>query len=189
MTVRVSPLAKRRLRSWCTVFCLLLAGLAGASIPSRAADAPPLEYQVKAAFLLNFTKFVEWPPENSGDAPSPITICIAGDATIGPVLDQMVEGESVGGRKIVVQKPPQDLPKCQILFIGKAEKDVPKLLAGLGRNVLTVGEADGFLAEGGMINFVIENRRVRFDINQKAAGNSALKLSSKLFNVARQVEK
>ena len=184
MTVRVSALTKRRLRSLCTLSCLLTAGVA-----SQAADVPPLEYQVKAAFLLNFTKFVEWPPESFTDAASPIAICVAGDAPIGPVLDQMVEGESVGGRKIQVQKAPQDPSKCQVLFVGKTEKEVPKLLAGLGRSVLTVGEADDFLGGGGMINFVIENRRVRFDINQKAVGNSSLKLSSKLFSVARQVEK
>jgi hypothetical protein len=102
----------------------------------------------------------------------------------------MVEGESVSGRKLVVERAPADPSKsCQVLFVSKAEKEAAKLLAGQGRSVLTVGEADGFLADGGMINFVIENRRVRFDINQKAVGNSALKLSSKLFNVARQVEK
>jgi hypothetical protein len=75
------------------------------------------------------------------------------------------------------------------LFVSKSEKEAPKLLAGAGRNVLTVGETDSFLNDGGMINFVIDNRRVRFDINQKAVVNSALKLSSKLFNVARRVEK
>jgi hypothetical protein len=144
---------------------------------------------VKAAFLLNFTKFVEWPAEGFADAGSPMAICVVGDAPIGQVLEQMVEGESVDGRKLVVQRAPPEPAKCQVLFIGKSEKEVPQLLAGLGRSVLTVGEADGFLADGGMINFVIENRRVRFDINQKAVGNSALKLSSKLFNVARQVER
>jgi len=184
MTVRqVSAVTRRLLRKgWCVWPVLLIA------LTLQGAE-PPLEYQVKAAFLLNFTKFVEWPPESFSAADTPISICVTGDAGIGPVLEQMVEGEAVGGRKLVVQKAPADPSKCQVLFIGKAEKEVGRLLAGVSKGVLTVGEEVGFLADGGMIDFVIDNRRVRFDINQKAVGNSSLKLSSKLFNVARQVEK
>jgi hypothetical protein len=185
MTVKTAALTKRLFERWCAFSILLLT----ASLCSPAWDGPPLEYQVKAAFLLNFTKFVDWRNDTFADPPAPIAICIAGDAPIELPLNQMVEGETVGGRKLVVQKLPPDVSKCQALFISKSEKDVPKLLANLPRSVLTVGESEGFLADGGMINFVIENRRVRFDINQKAVNNSNLKLSSKLFNVARQVEK
>jgi hypothetical protein len=191
MTVgRVLAFSRRLLlRGSCILPSLLVALLAAADQRSQGANQPPLEYQVKAAFLLNFTKFVEWPAEAFPAADSPIAICISGDAPIGPALEQTVEGESVSGRKIVVQKAPPDLSKCQVLFIGRAAKEVARLLNGLGRSVLTVGEADNFLAEGGMIGFVIDNRRVRFDISQKAVAASTLKLSSKLFNVARQVEK
>ena len=170
--------------------CFLTAGVA-----SQAAEPPPLEYQVKAAFLLNFTKFVEWPPESFADAASPIAICVVGDAPIGPVLEQMVEGESVGGRKIAGRREHRPIRRNgSVEMPGSVCRQDRKRSAqtswpSLGRSVLTVGETDDFLADGGMINFVIENRRVRFDINQKAVGNSALKLSSKLFNVARQVEK
>jgi hypothetical protein len=155
-----------------------------------AEQPPPLEYQVKAAFLLNFTKFVEWPSDGFLDAASPIAICVAADDPIAPVLEQMLEGESVDGRKVVMLRAPPDLSRsCQVLFVGKGEREVPKLLSSLRATVLTVGETEGFLADGGMINFVIDNRRVRFDINQKAVTNSSLKLSSKLFNVARKVER
>jgi hypothetical protein len=106
-------------------------------------------------------------------------------------LDQIVAGELVNGRAVAAQKlkrtpPPQS---CQIVFVGKSEKDVGKILPGLGPGVLTVGEKEGFLHEGGMIAFVVENRRVRFDVNQTAAENAGLKLSSKLLSVARSVEK
>ena len=78
---------------------------------------------------------------------------------------------------------------CQVLFISKSEKDVAKILPALGPGVLTVGEGEISIRDGGMIAFVIENRRVRFDINQTAAENAGLKLSSKLLSVARSVEK
>jgi hypothetical protein len=162
-----------------------------ASGVANAAGDQPLEYQVKAAFLMNFTKFVEWPSTAFSDVASPISICILGDDPFGRTLDQVVEGETVNARKLVVQRltaPPR--PKsCQILFITKAEKEPSKVLAGLGEGVLTVGEGDSFLHEGGVIAFVIENRRVRFDINETAAQSIALKMSSKLLQVARSVEK
>lgn len=166
------------------VFACLLAGL------SRAAEGPPSEYQVKAAFLLNFTRFIEWPAAAFGDSDSRFTICILGDDPFGPVLDEIVSGETVNTRTLGIERgrrPP--FKSCQILFVSKSEKSVPKTLRDLGSGVLTVGEEDSFLREGGMIAFVIENRRVRFDINPTAAANAGLKLSSKLLSVARSVEK
>ena len=150
----------------------------------------PLEYQVKAAFLLNFTKFVEWPASAFRQSDSPVSICILGVDPFGTVLDQMVLGELVNGRRVVAQRiksvpPPQ---VCQALFVSRLEKDLGKLLPGLGPGVLTVGEGESFIRDGGMIAFVIENRRVRFEINQAVAENAGLKLSSKLLSVAKQVE-
>lgn len=94
----------------------------------------PREYQVKAAFLLNFTKFIEWPPAAFEQPDSPISICILGDDPFRSSLDAIVSGEVVNGRKVVVQKmkrapSPQS---CQVLFVGKSEKDVLKILPGLG---------------------------------------------------------
>jgi hypothetical protein len=170
--------------------CLFAGLMAAVGTASAAADQPPLEYQVKAAFLLNFTKFVEWPAQDFTAPDSPISICVLGDAPVGSVLEQMVQGEQVDGRKLVMQRAPSDPAKsCQVLFVSKSDKEGTKLIGEMGRGVLTVGEDDDFLASGGMINFIIDNRRVRFDINQKAVENSSLKLSSKLFQVARKVEK
>ena len=170
--------------------CLMAGlGLSGQRA-SRAADAP-LEYQVKAAFLLNFTKFVEWPAAAFAAPDSPVAICVLGDDPFGGALDQMVQGEVVNGRKLIVQRITHaPLPKtCQVLFIGKSEKDVPNTLAAVGPGVLTVGEGESFLRDGGVIAFIVEDRRVRFDINRTAAAHAGLKLSSQLMKVARFVEK
>lgn len=157
---------------------------------SFAADPHPQEYQVKAVFLLNFTKFVEWPTAESAAADAPISICILGDDPFGHTLDQIVAGEVVNGRKLVVQRIQASQPKsCEVLFVSQSEKEIPKILEDLPSGVLTVGEGESFLRAGGMIAFVLENRRVRFDINQSAARNAKLKISSKLLSVARSVEK
>jgi YfiR/HmsC-like len=159
--------------------------------PVRAAEpAPPLEYQVKAAFLLNFTAFIDWPSPVPVSAPESFDICILGDDPFGAVLDQMLEGETRQGRKLAVQRVRRPVPpSCRILFVGKTEKDLGALLSALGPGVLTVGDETGFLRAGGMIGFVVENRRVRFDINEAAAARAGLKISSKLLSVARSVEK
>ena len=151
---------------------------------------PATEFDVKAAFLFNFTKFVEWPPSAFAAPDSPMNICVVGRDPFGRALDEIVQGERVGGRRVAVERlsamPP---PKtCQLVYIDAEGKEVSKLLASAGPGVLTVGEGDDFLRDGGIIGFVIENHRVRFDINQAAAENAALKLSSKLLSVARFVE-
>jgi hypothetical protein len=157
---------------------------------AAAEAAPPLEYQVKAAFLLNFTKFTEWPPSETAVAEMPFDICIVGEDPFGTALDQMVEGEKFQGRRIAVQRVHRPLPgSCQVLFVGKAEPDVEGLLSEVGPGVLTIGEGPGFLRAGGIIGFILENRRVRFDVNQGAAAKAKLRISSKLLSVARSVEK
>jgi len=158
-------------------------------LPEDARSEQSLEYQVKAAFLLNFTKFIEWPP-SAMPPDKPFALCILGSDPFDGALHQIVAGESINGRKVVVEKiqPPQ-ANSCQIVFVSRAEKDVPRFLSALPPGILTVGDGDGFLREGGQIAFVVENRRVRFDINQKAATSAGLKLSSKLLSVARFVER
>jgi|SRR5450432_1306688 hypothetical protein len=168
----------------------LLTGLV-AAISVRAAAIEPLEYKVKAAFLLNFTKFIEWPAAAFGESDSPIVICVLGDDPFGSTLDQTVAGEVVNGRGVAVQRIKEaPSPKsCQVLFVSRPEKDVLKILPGGGSGILTIGEGESFVHDGGMIAFVVENRRVRFSINQTAAENAGLKLSSRLLSVARSVKK
>jgi len=152
------------------------------------AQQPPLEYQVKAAFLLNFTKFIQWPADSASPG-SPFGICILGEDPFGIALDQIVAGETYQRRKITVQRVHRPVPpSCLVLFVSNSEKELDTLLAGLGPGVLTVGDSPGFLRDGGMIAFVVDNRRVRFDIDLAAAIKARLLISSKLLTVARNVE-
>jgi YfiR/HmsC-like len=147
------------------------------------------EYQIKAAFLLNFAMFVEWPPSAFENAHSPIAICVVGADPFGGVLDRLLEGQVVNGRKLVARRL-QRVPAghaCQVVFVSPSEKDARGILAGLGPGVLSVGDRAGFLREGGIIGFVVENNHIRFDIDQRAAAKAALTISARLLSVARQV--
>lgn len=170
---------------------LYLAALVASIIRLSAAEpAESLEYRVKSAFLLNFAKFVDWPQDNAPAASAQLAICVIGDDPFGGALEQMVQGESVGSRRLVARhyaSVPQQ--KCDVAFISKPLSEVAQLLRSLGPGVLTVGEGDRFLREGGMIAFVIDDRRVRFDVNQAAARSGSVRLSSRLLSVARSVEK
>jgi hypothetical protein len=144
------------------------------------------EHQVKAAFLLNFTRFVQWPARNSPT--DPFALCIIGDDPFGSVLDQLVEGETVAGHKLVVRRARNAAPAdCGVVYISREEKNVAALLASVAPGVLTVGEGDAFLDEGGMISFVLDHSRVRFDVDQTAARRAGVVLSSRLLTVARSV--
>ena len=150
----------------------------------------PSEYQVKAAFLLNFTKFIEWPESQFADADAPLTICILGEDPFGTALDEVIAGELINGRKVIVERlKEQPSSGCQVLFVNKPEKDARKIATSSGPGVLTIGEGKDFIDAGGIIAFVVENRRVRFDINQRAAQRSNLRISSRLLSVARVVER
>lgn len=163
-----------------------------AAFSSSAATGEPaneLEDRVKAAFLLNFTKFVEWPVSDTPKPEPRISICVFGDDRFVATLDKLLEGESVGGKRIVAVAGRNDTAgQCSVAFIRRTEKDSAAVQAALGQGVLTVGEGDEFLAKGGMIAFVLENRRVRFDVNQTAVRGSGLRLSSRLLSVARSVQ-
>jgi hypothetical protein len=179
-------LARALLAAGCAAGGLWLAG-AGAL---AAAPPRPLEYEVKAAFLFNFAKFVEWPPDSFRER-EPLTICIFGEDPFGAVLDGTLAGETLAGRPLQARRTdrPGELRSCQIVFIGQAERErVPEVLASLrGANVLTVGESDRFLATGGMIEFFNDHSHVRLRINLEAARASALQISSKLLRVAQVV--
>ena len=158
---------------------LLLPGVARAQAP---------EYDLKAAFLFNFVKFVEWPPAAFAGDRTPLTICVYGDDPFGRTLDALVEGERAGERGLLVRRPDSlgGLEGCHVLFVSRSEKDrLGEVLAQVqGQPVLTVGDTDGFLRAGGAINFILEGSKVRFLIDQAAAERSGLKISSKLMRLA-----
>lgn len=149
--------------------------------------APPSEYDVKAAFLLNFTRFVEW---GRGSAPgTPIIVCVVGEDPLGAALDQALAGEAVGDRKLAPRRPRSpEGGGCDVAYFPKPQRDAARTLAEMPQGVLTVGEGEAFLRDGGMIAFVMENRRVRFDINMAAVRNGGVRLSSRLLQVAREVK-
>jgi hypothetical protein len=149
----------------------------------------PDEYQVKAAFLLNFIKFVGWSPSAFENSTAPFRICILGEDPFGRDLDELVAGERIEGHRVEVERLGRGpVPKsCQELFVSKSQKDVAAVLAELGPGVLTVSDREGFLDDGGMIALVVEDRHVRFDINKRAAAKASLTMNARMLNVARSV--
>jgi hypothetical protein len=180
-------------RVWCCI-CLLVTALlpdVPAASGQQNAQRNPLlasEYEVKAAFLLNFTKFIAWPAAASPPDHS-FPICVYGEDPFGKVLDQIVEGERVDNRPVTVRRISGSFTgPCRILFVGQSERDARKILAEVPQGVLTVGDDGGFLHQGGMIGLAVENRRVRFDVDLRAAARAGLRVSSRLLSVARSVE-
>jgi len=157
-----------------------------------AQDATVSEYQVKAAYLYNFAKFVEWPAKSFASASSPYQICILGKDPFREALQDLVRGKLVNGRgfQIIgnVTAPPQTTG-CHILFVSaSATRQFQMVLPALqGRSILIVGESEGFARQGGMINFVLEGSRVLFEVNRKVAEQAGLKISAKLLSVAKEV--
>jgi hypothetical protein len=156
-----------------------------------AAAQSATEYQVKAAFLFNFAKFVEWPADAFATADAPLQICVLGQDPFGRDFEQVIEDKAVNGHRLEVAHPdgvPQSRA-CQILFISSSDKQRTRdILQGLaGTSVLTVGDVAGFAKIGGVINFVLDENRVRFEINVKAAERAHLRLSARLLTVAKLI--
>ncbi len=158
----------------------------------RAQQSNPTEYQVKAAYLYNFGRFVEWPAKtaSAGDL---FSICVLGDDPFGVTLDKTIAGENINGKKAVVKRiaRPQDAVHCHILFISSTEESrLKETLAALdGTSVLTVSDIPQFTRRGGMIQFVMEANRVRFEVNLTPAERDGLTLSSQLLKVAVNVRR
>ncbi len=164
----------------------------GLSVPEAFADIS--EYQVEAAYLFNFTKFVEWPSQAFEDERSPLVIGILGINPFGNILEGVVAGKSVGNRKIVVRRfesfdadRSADLRKCQILFIAYSEKDrMHEIMDALrGASVLTVSEIDNFTSKGGMVLFDQEGQKIALAVNLKAAQKARLEISSSLLQICK----
>jgi hypothetical protein len=174
---------------WQIRWLCLLAGAA----PFAAGQAQSIdEYQVKAAFLYNFVKFVDWPAEEFKNPSDPIVICVLGRNPFGTLLESSVAGKHVGGRSLVVRAM-QDLHEaaaCQLLFIAASEKKRVSTIIDVVRtdSVLTVGESPNFTGAGGIINFKLEEGKVGLEINVYAAHRAKLQISSKLLSLARVIK-
>ena len=175
----------------CRVLVLCAAAIAGAGA-GAAEDPSSLEQRVKAAFLYQFASYVEWPSQTFAHADTPITISVMGADALAVELKQLVTGRSVGGRPVAVRqvRPGESLAGVHILFIGSAEIGRLAQIAQppKPRPMLTVTESDGALSQGSMINFIIVDRRVRFEVGLDSAEKNGLRLSSRLLAVAQQVK-
>jgi hypothetical protein len=149
------------------------------------------EYQVKAIFLYNFAQFVTWPAAAFPDAHTPITIGILGDDPFGPLLEEAVRGEVIDGRRLAIKRfqGVEERIDSHMLFVSKSEKGrVGQILAAVqGKSILTVGETEAFARQGGIINFITVDNRVRYEINMEAAKRAHLDISSKLLKLAKIV--
>lgn len=169
------------------VFLLLAVALCS-GVNASVGDGSPSEPQMKAAFLLNFPKYVEWPADSLPDPGSPMVFATFGDAAVANELAGMIEGKNFDGHpiKLIRNPSPEQCLDCQILFIGsdearKTAEIVKKLKCA---SVLTVGESDQFMSEGGMINLARRERRIVLEVNLDATRQTELKISSKLMALA-----
>jgi hypothetical protein len=146
------------------------------------------EYPVKAAFLLNFAKFVEWPTDAFRSAEDPLAICVLGQNPFGSALEDVIRDKTVANRPFAVREvsSAQQAGKCHIVFISASErKRFRSYLDELkGRPVLTVGESEDFTSGGGIISFKLIDSRMRIEIDVGAAERARLRISSKLLSLA-----
>jgi YfiR/HmsC-like len=170
---------------------IVLLAMFVAGVDSARAQAPTEEYRVKAAFLFHFIQLTTWPDGSLGNAKDPITVCTVGKDPFDGALETTLQGKAIGTHSLRVQhfKSAQEVHGCQVLFI--ASSDAAQILTAIAElkngTVLTVGEADDFATQGGMIGFRTVNDKIRFDINVQAADRAKLKISSRLLLLARNV--
>jgi len=145
---------------------------------------------VKAVYLYNFGRFVEWPGSAAAKANS-FNVCVLGQDPFGPVLDSVLAGERIGGKNVVARRieNPQDSANCQIVFLSSTEASrLSQIIETLNKEaVLTVSDMPQFSQRGGMIQFVLEGNRVRFEVNLAAAESADLKIGSRLLVLAERV--
>ncbi|MGH9815001.1 MAG: YfiR family protein [Candidatus Acidiferrales bacterium] len=174
---------------------LLLIVPCAASLPARkaglAAHAPaPSEFEAKATYLYNLGKFVEWPEPALAQGDS-FAICVLRRDPFGPILDGTLVGQTLKGKPAVARRIArvQDAAGCRILFISASQRaQLAHILAAVsGMPVLTLSDIEGFAARGGMVQFVLDDRRVRFELNVAPAASAGLTLSAQLLRVAKSV--
>jgi uncharacterized protein DUF4154 len=176
------------------ITCLLSAmALGGHAEALDSSDSS--EYLIKAGFIYNFAKLVEWPTASFAQPDSPIVIGILGEDPFGATLDRIVADKKINGRGFAVKRVKwsrdfKDLRDCNILFVSSSEKEhIESVIDAMkGLPILTIGDAPGFAKRGGIINFMLEDNKVRFEVNVEAAKHADLTISSRLLTLARIVQ-
>ncbi len=177
----------------CVRVLVLLALLAAVAGPSeiRAQDALQREYDIKATYLCKFFNYIDWPADTLPPVGGVITIGIVGENPFGPAMDWL-NGKQIKGRTLAVKQiaTAKDFEHCQIVFISASEKArLPEIFGQLkDAKVLTVSEVDGFTSQGGIINFISERNKIRFEINLEVARRTGLTISSDLLKLAKLVK-
>lgn len=185
----MNPARTRVFRRRSVLACFFLL-VAAAQLPARA-QATAGEYQIKAAFLFHFAQFVNWPPGALDARQQVLDLCIFADEPHRQELESTIQGKVVDGRAFQIRPLGQtpDIQGCNILFLSRdeARRQAAILKSLRGLPVLTVGETDSFLSDGGMICFHLDESRIRFDINLGAAQSVHLAISSRLLLLATSV--
>ena len=180
----------RLLRLLITIAIVILPSL-GLQAHAQDSSVSP-EYLIKAGFIYNFANLVQWPTNAFAQLDSPIVIGILGEDPFGTVLDRVLAGKRVNGRVFLVKrlKSVVDLKECHILFVSSSE--IAHLAEAIhlvkGMPILTIGEIPGFAKRGGIINLVLEDNKVHFEVNVEAAKEADLTISSRLLALARIVQ-
>jgi len=190
-----------KVRPWAVLIVCLVALIGMAALPARSSQAElaagsgegptqSSEYAVKAAFIYNFAQFVDWPPEAFSAPDGPLVIATVGGDPFHRGLERAVNGKRVQDHPLVVRHLSADEPitGCHIVFVaGNDDRRVQTVLAATrGKPALTVGDgSERFLQWGGVVRFYLENNKVRFEVNVKAAEQAGLKISAKLLKLAR----
>lgn len=155
------------------------------------AQSNSAEYQLKAAFIFHFAQLVDWPADALGPENRPLILCTTGESALPGVLEATIQGKQIGSRPLEVRhlQEKENPAGCHLLFIvGRDKRRAAAILASLNSAaVLTVGESDDFIQQGGMIGFCLQENKIRFDINLKAAQRANLKISSRLLLLAKAV--
>jgi hypothetical protein len=180
----------RRPAAAATLLLLALLQLAGFLAPVAPADAAPAEPDVKAAFVLNFIKFVEWPSSAFRSADDPLVLAVVGKDPTAAAIERL-DGKTVSGRRLVVRRAAgaAAVDPCHVLFIGASGKgELPALLGEVHRRpILTVADFEGFAGRGGAIGFTRQSDRIGFEINEEAVRGAGLKVNAKLLYLGRIV--
>jgi len=163
------------------------------NVVSGKAAGPPVapEYQVKAAFLFQFSRFVEWPPESFSRADAPLVICVLGSNPFGSALQEIAAGEVVQAHPLSVEARDrvEDVADCHIVFVSGRDENVTRQALGYlsGRRVLSVSDSSDFARRGGIIGLVMVDGKVRVQVNRNSADTAQLRISAKLLRVADQI--
>lgn len=171
------------LKRWLMLIVLLFP-----QVNTVMAQRSPAEEQVKAVFIYNFTKFIDW-PANSFNHPEPaFVIGVVGNQSISPFLQEAIAGELAAGRPILIKHfaSAREIKNCHILYIGSEDPDRVKAIIAQTQNqsILTVSDSPNFLRWGGMVRFYTEKGKIRLEINSDAAKSAGIRISSKLLSVA-----